>query len=90
MVIGEAAKAALEADLSLETEIREFKWSPIAKMRDRLTHHYWRTDNNIVWSTASKSVPELKEILEGALQRLEARTGPKCRRIPRSRPVAVT
>ncbi len=59
IVIGEAAKAAVSADPSIETDIAGVELSPWAKMRDFLTHQYWRTDNEIVWSTAAADVPAL-------------------------------
>jgi len=42
----------------------------MARMRDRVTHRYWATDPEVVWSTASRSVPELRQELLGALERL--------------------
>ena len=48
----------------------EIEWSSMARLRDRLAHHYWRTDSNIVWATATTSVPQLKEELVSALARL--------------------
>jgi uncharacterized protein with HEPN domain len=70
-VLGEAAKAALIADPSLVRELPQVEWSPIARMRDRVTHRYWATDPEIVWSTATVAVPELKRALASALTRLE-------------------
>lgn len=70
VVLGEAAKAALEADPSIEAELSGVEWSPIARLRDRLAHHYWRTDPDIVWATATTSVPVLKDALVSALGRL--------------------
>lgn len=46
VVLGEAAKAALSADPSLESALPEVEWSPIARMRDRVAHHYWATDRD--------------------------------------------
>jgi uncharacterized protein with HEPN domain len=37
VVPGEAAKAALNADPSLEQELPAVEWSPIARMRDLVT-----------------------------------------------------
>lgn len=70
IVIGEAAKATLQADPALEAELPEVEWSPMARMRDRVTHHYWATDPEIVWATAAKAVPELRRAVEQALDRL--------------------
>ncbi len=69
-VLGEAAKAALVADSELATIAPEVEWSLIARMRDRVIHHYWRTDDDIVWSTATQSVPQLRTQLTAVLARL--------------------
>jgi uncharacterized protein with HEPN domain len=71
IVLGEAAKATLIADPSLERELPEVEWSPIVRMRDRVTHRYWATDPEIVWATATVAVPELKRALVSTLARLE-------------------
>lgn len=70
VVLGEAAKAVLAADASLESALPEVEWSPIARMRDRVAHHYWATDRDVVWATATVAVPELRAALAGALERL--------------------
>lgn len=70
VVLGEAAKAVLAADSSLEAELPQVEWSPIARMRDKLTHHYWTTDREVVWSTATIAVPELREAISSVLKRL--------------------
>jgi uncharacterized protein with HEPN domain len=69
-VLGEAAKAALAADPTLESELPEVEWSPIARMRDRVAHHYWATDREVVWATATVAVPELRAALLEAIKRL--------------------
>lgn len=70
VVLGEAAKAALAADPSVEATLPEIEWSPIARMRDRVAHHYWATDREVVWATATVAVPELRAALAAALARL--------------------
>jgi uncharacterized protein with HEPN domain len=54
IVLGEAAKAAL----------------PVARMRDRVAHHYWATDREIVWATARDAVPALRRAVGDALAAL--------------------
>ena len=70
IVLGEAAKAALAADPELPAKLPGVDWSPIARMRDRVAHHYWATDHEVVWATATVAVPELRRTLADALQRL--------------------
>lgn len=66
-MVGEAAKAVVAADPSIESELPEVEWSLLAKMRDKVTHQYWAVDPEIVWSTAERDVPEIRALLRKAL-----------------------
>ena len=70
IVIGEAAKAVIAADATIGTDVPNVEWSLWAKMRDRITHQYWATDHELVWSTAVNDVPELHTLLKEVLPRL--------------------
>ena len=70
IVLGEAAKAALAADPEIPTTLPAIDWSPMARMRDRVAHHYWATDRDVVWATMTTAIPELRRALGDALQRL--------------------
>lgn len=70
IVLGEAAKAALAADPDLTRRAPDIDWSPLARMRDRVAHHYWATDREVVWATATSAVPALQAALRDALSRL--------------------
>ncbi len=70
VVIGEAAKAVVQRDPTLATELSEVEWSALARMRDRITHQYWAIDPQIVWDTAIEDIPEVRTLLAGALRRL--------------------
>jgi uncharacterized protein with HEPN domain len=65
------AKAAMDADPTIEDDLPEIEWSPMARMRDRFAHHYWATDNEVVWTTAVESVPKLQKAITHALKRLK-------------------
>ena len=67
VVIGEAAKAVVTADPSVEAQFPEIEWSLLAKMRDKVTHQYWAVDPEIVWSTAEHDVPAIRERLRKVL-----------------------
>ena len=59
-IIGEAAKA-------VSPELREahpdVPWSDMAKIRDRLSHHYHRIDPAQLWTVAEGPVPTAAERL---------------------------
>jgi uncharacterized protein with HEPN domain len=72
VVLGESAEAVLKADPTMESEIPEVEWSPIVRMRGRVSHHYWSTDSEVIWTTASVAVGELRKALVAALERLHS------------------
>jgi len=59
-IIGESVKKLPNA---LTHEYPEIPWQAIAGMRDRLIHHYWDTEVEILWKTIQESVPQLKKII---------------------------
>ena len=67
VIMGEAAKAVLDADPSIEEEMPGIEWKPLARMRDKVTHHYWAIDREIVWSTAERDVPAIRKLIASAL-----------------------
>jgi uncharacterized protein with HEPN domain len=75
VILGEAAKAARAALLADPTvaarvDALGIEWSPIARMRDRVAHHYWATDPELVWATATTAVPALAAPLDALLRDL--------------------
>lgn len=61
LIIGEAAKR-LTAEFHVEHP--ELPWSDIVRMRDRLIHHYRKTDLGEVWLTVKRDLPHLLRILD--------------------------
>lgn len=70
VVLGEAAKAVVAADPSIETDLPDVQWSPLAKMRDKIAHQYWAIDREIVWDTATHDAPAILALLRAALTKL--------------------
>jgi uncharacterized protein with HEPN domain len=64
-VIGEAVKQLPD---DLRQKYPAIDWRAMAGMRDRLIHHYFGVDYDIVWDVVINKVPELeveiKKILE--------------------------
>ncbi len=64
-IIGESVKKLPNA---LTHEYSEIPWKAIAGMRDRLIHHYWDTEVEILWKTIQESVPQLKKIIQKMIE----------------------
>jgi uncharacterized protein with HEPN domain len=67
-IIGEAVKS-LPADL---TDVQpQVDWRSIARMRDRLIHHYFGIDYEMVWGVVSSKVEELDRAVRAFLEQIE-------------------
>jgi uncharacterized protein with HEPN domain len=58
-ILGEAAKAVSPAVTTAHPEI---PWSDLAKVRDRLSHHYHRIDSEQLWVIATADVPVIADL----------------------------
>ncbi len=63
----QAAKAVTVADPTVISTVPNVEWSLLARMRDKVTHQYWAVDADVIWSTATKEVPEIRKALAKAL-----------------------
>lgn len=57
-IIGEASKSIPD---TFKEKHFEIEWKEMARMRDRLIHHYFGVDYYIVWDTVEADIPRLKE-----------------------------
>ena len=65
IVIGEAVKSLSQPTLrSLRERHPDIRWNDIAKLKDKLTHHYWTIDLSQLWEIAKVHVPILKRAIE--------------------------
>lgn len=55
-IIGEAAK---QISAEGKTEHPNVPWSQAARMRDRLVHHYFDIDVDVLWVTVTEDLPRL-------------------------------
>ena len=64
-IIGEASKNLPDEFRKNHTEI---DWKAVSGMRDRLIHHYFGVDYEIVWDVVENEVPKLKGQIESILK----------------------
>lgn len=68
-ILGEAA-----ASISSKTkeEHSELPWKRMIGMRNRLIHAYFDVDQDVVWKTATESIPAIVEQLENLIIKLHS------------------
>ena len=59
-IVGEAAK---QVSPMARQELPHVPWSAAARMRDRLVHHYFDVDLDILWATVTEDLPRLLAVL---------------------------
>ncbi|MEK6826211.1 MAG: DUF86 domain-containing protein [Nanoarchaeota archaeon] len=57
-IIGEAVKNLSE---QLKSKYKGIEWREIAGTRDKMIHHYFGVDLNIVWNIIKKDLPVLRK-----------------------------
>lgn len=55
-IVGEAAKQVSDAT---RAQYPDVPWSAAARMRDRLVHHYFDVNLDVLWSTVTEDLPSL-------------------------------
>lgn len=64
-IIGEASK---KINNNFKLTYSDVEWSDMCKMRDKLIHHYFGVDYQIVWQVVSEDIPllhiKISEIIE--------------------------
>lgn len=67
-IIGEAVKNIPD---SIKNKYINIEWKEIAGMRDKLIHHYFSIDFEIVWDVIKNEIPVLKENIEKIINLVE-------------------
>ncbi len=68
MTIGEAVKNIPE---ETKQKIPEVRWRDIGRFRDRVVHHYFGIDLDVVWEVVAVHLPVLYEHAEQLLKELK-------------------
>ena len=64
-IIGEAAKNVSENTRKKHPQV---VWKDIAGTRDKIIHHYFGVNLNIIWDIIKKDLPDLKKKIEAMLK----------------------
>ncbi|MGD9628233.1 MAG: DUF86 domain-containing protein [Pyrinomonadaceae bacterium] len=67
-VVGEAVKNISQ---QIKDAYPEVAWSQIARMRDKIAHHYFRINLDVVWKTATDDLPALRPHIATIYENLE-------------------
>jgi uncharacterized protein with HEPN domain len=60
-IIGEASKKIPDDFKAAHSEVN---WTAMARMRDKLIHHYFGVDYSLVWNTIQENIPGLERQLK--------------------------
>ena len=64
-IIGEAAKNISE---ELKDKYPKMPWKDLAGLRDKLIHHYFGVNFDVVWNIVKEELPEVLLQVEGILK----------------------
>jgi uncharacterized protein with HEPN domain len=59
-IVGEAAK---QVTAEGRAEMPGVPWSAAARTRDRLVHHYFDIDRDVLWATVTEDLPRLLSVI---------------------------
>jgi uncharacterized protein with HEPN domain len=68
-IIGEASK---NLSIELREQNSQVAWREIMRMRDKIVHHYFRLNLDVIWQTVSQDIPTLKVQIEKILESFPA------------------
>lgn len=65
IVLGEAVKGLdKQTHGELFPQYPEMYWSGVMRMRDKIAHHYFEIDVDVVFRTIQEDIPQLKKVID--------------------------
>lgn len=61
-IIGKASK---QVDPELREKYPDIPWTKMARMRDKVIHHYFGVEYDLVWAVVEQEIPKLDTTLRG-------------------------
>jgi uncharacterized protein with HEPN domain len=49
----------------------EIYWSGVMRMRDKIAHHYFEVDTDVVFRTVQEDVPKMKSVIDRMIADVE-------------------
>ena len=72
IALGEAVKGLdKQTHGELLPRYPEVYWSGVMRMRDKIAHHYFEVDTDIVFRTVQEDVPQMKDVIDRMIADIE-------------------
>lgn len=72
IALGEAVKGLdKQTNGELLTRYPEIHWSGVMRMRDKIAHHYFEIDTEIVFRTIEKDIPQMIKVIDKMFEDLK-------------------
>ena len=72
IALGEAVKGLdKQTHGQLLPRYPEIYWSGVMRMRDKIAHHYFEVDTDVVFRTVQEDVPQMKDVIDRMLAEVE-------------------
>lgn len=72
IALGEAVKGLdKQTQGTLLSQYPEIHWSGVMRMRDKIAHHYFEIDTEIVFRTIEEDIPKMLNVIDKMLGDLE-------------------
>ena len=73
VTLGEAVKGLdKQTHGELFAKYPEIHWSGVMRMRDKIAHHYFDIDTDVVFRTIEKDIPQMMEVVDKIIRDLES------------------